>query len=84
MNPEIDLAGMVLRAIAGLPAQAIVAYNQVPDAWNQIGLGMLAPAWRLTESQAGPTQTCTASLNQGSKGEPGTFSVGRWSSLLSS
>jgi hypothetical protein len=47
MEP-IDLLGMIINAILGLPAQFAAAYQANPDQWNLIGLmvaGLLALGW---------------------------------------
>ena len=47
MEP-IDLFGIIMNAILGLPAQFVAAYQQNPEQWNVIGLmmaGILVLGW---------------------------------------
>lgn len=42
MNAQIDFTGILIDAIAGVPAHVVAAYAAAPDSWNTVCLGMLA------------------------------------------
>jgi hypothetical protein len=53
MGP-LDLLGMIVNAILGLPAQFVAAYQASPDQWNLIALmmaGLLALGWLAKRSR---------------------------------
>ncbi|WP_345799903.1 hypothetical protein AAIB33_10445 [Microbacterium sp. AZCO] len=55
MGP-VDLLGMIINAMLGLPAQFVAIYQQNPDPWNLIGLmmaGLIALRWLASRTRRG-------------------------------